>query len=220
MIMIHKIQLSEKNKKRILYSLPWFVQEFLVQEPLMILAGGRLASALNGTKSEDYDFFYLGSDPWDDVIKRIRSLNVLNYCSMAPTQHNCATFTHPSWHPDGKNSLKIQVIRMEGVTTPEGILDNFDLVPCMIAMDINNLWTDKITLKAIFKKEIKFHKVGFPIVAMKRFLKYHDKGYKVDDAAIQEFLEQIHTRLLTYNLVDANVTRESLWRSYLHDDVV
>jgi hypothetical protein len=209
--MIHKLKLKQTRMEwRLKFKIPHFITNLMEGEPHLILAGGSLASALNDLPSEDYDLWYIGDENWDTVVQRLRVKGILNQCSLI-NQYLCATFRHAV-----NEKIKIQLIQIEGVKSIEGILDHFDLVPCRIATDgEDNVYSEKRTLKSILKKEIEFNKVEYPLVAFKRFLKYHDKGYTCSDENMRKFLEQVHVRLLTHNLADPDSTESSVWREYL-----
>src|SRR5687768_5920472 len=173
--MMHKLKLNEASQQRIVWPVPWFIRTILVDEPHLILAGGSIAALMNNTKSEDYDLWYLGKESFDDYANKLRTKGLLNQCSLTTNHEGIRTFRYPL---NAASEIKIQLIQMEGATTPEQVLENFDLIPCMIAIDgEDNVYSDRRTLKAILEKRIEFNKVEYPLVAFKRFLKYHDKGY-------------------------------------------
>jgi len=220
--------MSEQNlikklliKERMQRSLNWItpsVTSLLTSSPDLVLAGGGIASKLNITKSGDYDLFYLGDKSLSEFVKTIRHIGILNQMSLKFNgfHHDVCTFSHDK---SFKDAPKIQIIKKENCHTLESVLESFDLVPCMIGMRWNikegelEVFADRRTLKAIARKSIEFNKVVYPLVAMKRFLKYHDKGYSCDDVQMRTFLEQIHTRLLTYNLSE-DISKDEMWASY------
>jgi hypothetical protein len=169
-----------------------------------VLAGGRLAAILNGTKSNDYDIWSF-HDP-DMHYSFLQAVDkIVGGTSKYISEHVYEFESYGLWKP-----VKVQIMQFPDKTNPQDVLDNFDHAAVKIAWDGAHMWADRNDLKAMFRKEIKFTKIKNPLSAFKRFLKYHDKGYTCTDSEMRDFIEKIHVRLLTYNL-NSDISLEQVW---------
>ena len=210
--MITKMKLSKRNEVKIHNSLYYTVNRLLQEfKGELFLAGGAMSTIFSHLPSSDYDLFYLGND-FDKFTteKLLMSPTVMWYDRKYRKDNKVLNLTL------GKNAFsKLQIIQLDNCNTPEKILDNFDMFQCMIGWDGEHMFADRIGLRAAMKKEIKIAKVEYPLIAMKRLLKYRDKGYSLSDKNMVDFLEKVHVRLLTHNLNDPNSDVQNLWKPYI-----
>ena len=205
--MVTNFRLRPHNLAKMKQGLPLWAVELLDQHPIM-LAGGYWAAHYSGLMADDMDFFIYNDkgDSWETIVKPfIAKTGAVIEKLQGASEHLCWTLTL------GKQ--KIQFVKTD-LTSCVDILNMFDLLTVRLGLTKNAMFGDRLAIKSALKKEIKFARIDFPVVALKRLLKYHDKGYSIKDEDMQDFVEKVHARLLTFNLVDDTMTRESVMRTF------
>jgi len=147
----------------------------------IILAGGSLRTLVNQQdKVIDFDLFFLGED-----IKEIKDIleGKILYLGGKKT-FQCKEDELRSFEFCG---MKIQFISLKGkkYNNAEELLDSFDINASRFALSSDGLYCYRESIGDIRHKHISIHKVSYPVATIKRIAKYHLKGYKITNAALE-----------------------------------
>lgn len=149
------------------------------------LAGGALRSEFDETEVSDLDLFMsMGADPKEaEEFYTSRGYEVKFRC------------------PEGKlvtlkkeGRPKVQLIMEFTFTSPEELMDSFDIRACRFVYDGIRLHYYISSIKDAKRKEIKLHRNAFPNATFRRIVKYHDKGNKITRDAIQFYTSDIYKK--------------------------
>lgn len=157
--------------------------DFLFEQQNIFVAGGRIYSALFGSKYADTDIFIYNSTEWSAKMKIFQISNILknnvkhksNRCTRTS---NAITFTfnpktHHNWHKD-----EYQII-LRLYNSPSEILHGFDVDCCSIGYDGKDIW---ITQRALFSIINGYNTVNFDRLSPSynfRLAKYALKGMAI-----------------------------------------
>lgn len=208
--MIHKLKLRDFNVSKIFTErLVYYLLSDSRNKGKLLYAGGGLASVFNGMPFEDHDLFYLGTgNMMEEIIAPFMAKWTSGKWQLQFKSHgDVITMTQ------SPTDIKLQFINIAERKDPISVLEGFDMFQCRIGWDGENMFSDHNSLKSILKKEIKFAKVEYPVVALKRLHKYAAKGYSLSDESAKDFILKCHAKMLTHNLNDETSSMGSVMRT-------
>lgn len=97
-------------------------------------------------------------------------------------------FTHPT-------RPAIQLLKLAWYSSPEHILDSFDLTIAQLALDKETLYMNPLSILDITRKKIVLHRMQFPASTMRRIIKYTGKGYYACAGSLGKIAEEIKNHL-------------------------
>ena len=88
--------------------------------------------------------------------------------------------------------MKIQLITEFFYDSTEQLLDSFDITACRFSYDGDYLSTFYSAIRDTTNKRIRLHKITHPAATMKRIAKYAQKGYRLDNQAVDHFIQNAY----------------------------
>lgn len=150
------------------------------------LAGGACRKAIERSDLvTDLDIFYINKETYFDLEFKLSKKGYY----LKSANENCRFF--------GNVDLpEVQLIKTE-LNCLEEILNSFDLLCCCIGLDCGK--PDKLMIKdfsvvnSIKEKELVWNKINNPKSAFRRITYYLQKGYKLTDNFVSEYIDYIRT---------------------------
>lgn len=168
--------------KRAQFLLPIIITNLLECSKDAYLAGGVIRSYFDGTKVEDYDFFFKNQKAVTLFVEllKLEKFKLVYECS----EGKLFTFKH--------KNMKIQVVCERYYSNEEELINSFDITACMFVLDCYmRLHTYKESIKAAKNKELRINKVEYPLATMNRIDKYVKKGYYFSNEDKLDFIKMI-----------------------------
>lgn len=146
----------------------------------IILAGGSLRTILNcaAEKVSDFDLFFKSFQCVPALREKLSSAGWENVFSCPEKK----LFTYK------KGQHKLQLICETEFSSPQELIESFDLTPCVSAYYEGEIFFTREFVRSVFKKQARIQNVHFPIATIKRIVKYNNKGYSTSKAA-EDFVQ-------------------------------
>lgn len=82
--------------------------------------------------------------------------------------------------------LVFQLIKMRWYSSLSEVIDSFDLSPCMIGIDKNNVVFGRWTPRSIRRKRVRIHRITYPLSTLRRLIKYGKYGFYSCDGTLRD----------------------------------
>lgn len=170
---------------RFLPALDQRVVDLVAHEHGCFLAGGALRACLTDDEQIiDYDLFFTHAQAAEGAKQRLVDHH------NAKMVFNCPEGKLTTYMLEG--DIKVQCIT-EMWWEIDMALDMFDINACRYAFDGFRVFTKYSAVRDTLKKQITLHRVNYPNASMKRIAKYIQKGYKLTNKAVDQFVDRIYT---------------------------
>ena len=159
------------------FSLTRINEVLLAGEGKVMLAGG----AMRPGKPADYDFFFKDIDASIYAEAFFRDIG-------AKTKFVCPEGLLTTLEYRGN---KIQLITERFYKSMEELIDTFDLIPCCAATDWERSVRHYLFNDLVEKKEVKLHRITYPVSTLARLVRYAGKGYKVAPKVVEQVVNYL-----------------------------
>lgn len=176
----------------------YFVGMGLIDNTTM-LAGGALRSLFDYGVISDFDLFF--KYPTAAWIAKDRLLaENFKVTFQCPEGKLTTLKKEPCYEiPAG---MKVQLITERWYYDPKELIDTFDINACRMAYDGQNITTCYSSIRDATKKKINLHAVSYPAATMKRIAKYIQKGYTLQNGAVDTFINTVYDAGLEHRELD------------------
>lgn len=167
-----------------------------------IVAGGSVANAVMGEdKASDIDIFFTSDEAFENTYKLLTNppteedaWAVRGYSCKHTWEQLCAEGKQMRFvkfeHKD-KDRLPIQLIKMVWFNEAEDVIDSFDFTVTQFAVFNETFVFNPMALMDLYKKRINVHKLQFPATALRRLIKYTNKGFYANPNVLLKIAEGI-----------------------------
>ena len=91
-----------------------------------------------------------------------------------------------------KKGIKVQLITEFFYSSTEELIDSFDITACRYSYDGKRMSLFYSAARDAAHRKIRLNIVTHPSATMKRIAKYVEKGYKLDNQAVDHFIQYIY----------------------------
>ena len=202
-----ELQLNVRNHARLFAAIPSAVKEIVKRNKDVVLAGGAIRSAFEGTPANDYDIFFI-EETEPDPLKidldshvqgvALRMTQVSEYLTkrgfklvFACPEYNLMTLK--------AGNVKIQLINRQRNVSIESILEMFDFSVCQFATsEFATLWTTPRAIKDVKSRRLSINRVDYPAATLNRLHKYRNYGYTINQREVTILCWEITDTLSPY----------------------
>jgi len=189
---IDVLKLNQRNRARFMHQ-PSIVNH--LRRAGAILAGGSLRSVIDKSTVQDYDLFTTKDVGEFKSILRFDGAKIVFECPNGE-------LVTARWGP-----FKIQVVKIPTAISPLSLLESFDIIPSMLALDSrDNLWAHSKTIMCATRRIVLLNRITYPIATVGRIRKFESKGYQVPPRTWQFLFERVQ---------ELDLSVPGVWRTYI-----
>lgn len=153
------------------------------------LAGGAVRRAITGEQMEDadYDLFFWDEarmDAVQEVAENRDRYDVVYVCD----EGELVTIKDRQSLPV---DMTIQLIGIDFFDSATDVIESFDFTISMAVVDGDEVLTTEQAIEDMADRTLRINKVTYPVATARRFGKYRDQGYQLDDTTIQGFVDSV-----------------------------
>lgn len=219
---IYELKLNQRNYARLFAVIPDAVKQVIKDNKNVVLGGGSIRSAFEGTMPNDFDIFFLGVDSQDKPQQSNFSADVDTFFGEGSEPPAALSILEQKME-DVKNRLirrgfkvvfqcpeyklislragpiKVQLInRGPWIDIPD-LLKSFDFSVCQFATDnFTTLWSCNTAIKDVKMKRISLVTIKYPAASLNRLHKYRNYGYRVNERFMSDICWAIFEHMLPY----------------------
>lgn len=154
----------------------------------VVLAGGALRALVNyDDNPSDYDLFFTKDKVMEtELYFGAKGYKVVFRCP----KNELTTMT-------AADGTKVQLITKEIYSSPQELVDSFDITACCAAWDGEVFYKHDRFVFDNINKLINFNRVDYPVATVKRLQKYIQKGFSMQSKAALDLVLMINKTELT-----------------------
>jgi hypothetical protein len=168
------------KQSKLNHAIPAVLRPILDNQPVT-LAGGAGRRFFGEQETADYDFFFVAAE---DKLKSKDEISGYLITVGFKKIFQCEKDELRSF--SNEEGMKVQLIDIEGkeYSSPEAVLDSFDLNAGRFAYYKGSVYFDRAALRDFRGKHVSLHRLTYPAATIKRLGKYLGKNYKIYNGSL------------------------------------
>lgn len=147
-----------------------------------VIAGGAASAILSDDffKAGDVDLFFTSDKGFRDTLEILLKNGFTHIYETEDKLWEAVKNPNVYFiHLTKGDEKPLQLIKTMWFDSPEHVIDTFDYTCCQVALTNKNIYYSSLTKYDIFNRELVLHRMINPVSALKRMVKYMNKGYNV-----------------------------------------